>query len=139
MKVAETTGDLVGDVFGDLPIHGRCARLELGLKRVQRSLNRTQILNGGDRVEPRAQLAEKRLKPARADLGVRKPIELVADLSEHRLRGAGIGVGESGRVAFGVEIAQELFDRARIDWRRRTRLKGLTHALDAARQLVERA
>ena len=113
--------------------------LELGLKRVKQSLNRTQIDGGGDGVEPRAQLAENRLERARAGLGARQPIELVADLRKHRLEVARIGGLMAGGVEFGVNIAQELFDRARVDLRRRARLEGLTHAVDAARQLVERA
>ena len=164
VEILKTTSDLVGDAHGDLPIHERrTARLELGLERMQQGLDRIEIDRGGDRIEPRAEVAENRLKPARADLGVGEaielaaefaqnrlepahagvgvgePIELDADLGRHRLEGARVGVRGAGGFEFGVEITHELFDRAGVDRSRRARFERLTHVVDASRQVVERA
>ena len=63
---------------------------------MQQGLDRSEIDRGGDRIEPGAEVAENRLEPARADLGVGEAIELAAEFAENRLEPAhaGVGVGE---------------------------------------------
>ena len=138
--IVKAAGDLVGDLFNDLPIDGRSgARLELGFKRTQQRLDRTEINRRRDRVESRAELVENRLQLARAGLGVSEAVELVADFDEYRLEGLRIGVGAAGGGELGVEIAQKRFDRAGVDRCGRARLERLADAVDAARQVVKRA
>ena len=82
---------------------------------------------------------ENRVQLARADLRVSEAVELVADFDKYRLEGLGVGVGAAGGGELGVEIAQEPFDGAGVDRCGRERLKRLADAIDAARQVVERA
>ena len=140
VEILKTTGDLVGDAVGDLPIQERrSARLKLGLEPTQQGLDRVEIDRGGDRIEPGAEVAEdglepacadlgvgeaiefaaefveNRLEPAHAGVGVGEPIELDVDLGRHRLEGARVPVRPAGTLKSGVEIAHELFDRASVD------------------------
>ena len=93
VEFLKTPGDLIGHAIGDLSIRKRrSGRVDLGLERMQLRLDRTQIDRRGDRVESGAEVAENRLEPARADLGVSEAIELAAELAQDRLEPANAGV-----------------------------------------------
>ena len=82
---------------------------------------------------------ENRVQPPRADLRIGEAIELVADFDKYRLEGLGVGVGTAGGGELGVEIAQKPFDGAGVDRCGRKRLERLADAINASRQVVERA
>ena len=107
VEILKAAGDLVGDALGELPIRGRTsARVELGLERAQQGLDRIEIDRGGDRVEPRAEVAQDRLEPARADLGVGEAIKLAAEFAQDRLEPAHAGVGVGEPIEFGADLGR---------------------------------
>ena len=140
VPIVKPARDLVGDLFKNLALDRLGgARLQLGLERAQQGFDRIEVDRRRDRVESRAELVENRVQLPRADLRVSEVVKLVADFGEYRLQRLGVGVGAAGGGKLGVEIVQEPFDWAGVDGRRRKRLKRLADAIDASRQVVERA